>query len=560
MRAAKSVILVVSMLLGTVAISSGDLNFLLSQQRHYRQHPNEVVMRPENPFLTGSQCYTLARLRDGFIEVTGCPLNGSPDWFPPVPLIGCEIGATGYIVGGDVGGAVDDNGNQVPDGIRDDYTHWEVTSVTPAIGIHYVRPDKAYLYSAPPSTLPRNQLFSDETTILYYNTQTESIREYFVSGYFLWRDYFQRGTMDAEMPTGEYIYRFPRLNDPDGSPADLRVTLHPIPEGYIRKNNVWQGLRFTRLNGEPLKWSADGYVEMDPRLNNVFEWAGNNQSNIFISSDVMYFSVSALAAPTPGGPTRLEAVDAATGRYNPLFPRFTGTPGTPRVRMDHALLTKFGVPGRFIPVQNPPLEGVVRLEILRNTPSTAVTYDRSYRCHQLPVRFINTYEGWAAVAFPVGTPAALRAPNADPDGDRYSNYREWQANTNPMNPAAPWPPGGPGLAFVPSRGDDAFRPEEGAPVPGAGADTGHWELRYPMASTWPITDYDIEFSPDLLNWQVIASDDPDWEIVREDASIVGETPHIIARSRSGKLLGNGFLRVKMTTRPDDSRPSDIPLE
>lgn len=545
------------LLVAAASVGFGQIVLNFGSNRVYRQSRAAVDFRkPGGMFV---------HLSDGSWVVTGCPLNGmldnDPAAFFPNPLIGCQTGSTGYIVAGDVGGAVDDEGNQVPDGVRDEFSHWEVTSVSPAVGIAPSRPDKCFLFSRPPSSLP-NMLgnFIDNTVVIYWNTRSESIKQYTFSRYDFTRSYDTRNQMDQELVVGQYVFRFPRLGAPDTQVADLKVDLRPIAEGYIEKNNVRQGLRFTKLNGKPIQWSPDGFVLVDPRLVNTFEWLGNDQSNVFVSNDVLYFSVTSLG-PGPGDPTRPEQV--VNGQLVKLFPFDfdPASPGTPRVLLDHALVQSFAMPPGFIRVANPPIEGVARLELFRNTPSTYVTFDTSSRIYQLPLRFVDTYEGWATVSFPSGTPAALRARTADPDRDNFNNEAEWRAKTNPMSAASH--PSPPLLQFVSTNPVDAAEAGEtgGATSPQRNSVSGYWEVRHPMANTYPPTHYEFEFSADLRMWNPVSSDDMNWTIIREtpvDGS--DRDPDLIVRSRSPQLSEKGFFRVKMTTQPDTSVPTALPVQ
>lgn len=500
-----------------------------STDRTYRQNPKSVVYRPTWVAPVGSVnppagtvvplgMFTVV-LADGSATATGCPLNGSAAWFPANPLIGCETGATGYVVGGDLNN----------DGIRDDFSHWEITSVTPAVVTEASRPELCSLYAAPPSKMPRPiGAFLDNTTIIYWNTQTEAITEYKLVSYAFRRTYESRIEMDQHIVTGMYQFAFPRLNDPQ-TPFHIPVNYYPIPEGYTTDTSVRRGFHFTKLNGKVLTYTTDGYVPLDPRLINHIEWEGNTADYIFPASDNMFFSIPDLGTPLAGSPDRSQLTTT-------LFPGFQ-TPGTSRVLLPNALESGFYIPPGFIPVTNPAREGVMTVALERSVPTSQVASDSSTRTYQLPCRFVNTYEGWAAVSFPAGTPASVRAKTANPDGDLYTNYIEWR-NTVPggytSNPLVKNTIPPPVLTFVQAR---AVRSTD---TTGA----GHLELKHPKTeAAYPPISYEYEFSTDMVNWTVVGSDDPDWLVIDSDTEIKIQSKH-------EKQTGNGYLRLKSTQAPE----------
>ena len=514
MNRRKNLFAVVSALVASTTLGHADLYMSFTTNRIYRQAPDAVNYR-EGSFRI--------RLFDGnWTYDAGCPLNGSAAYYPPSnPLPPCPLGATGYLVGGDA-----DN-----DGNRDDFTYWSVIDVVPAFYIAPNRADLCSLYSAPPSELPRPiGAFTDMTDTMYFDIQTEAVTEYRLTDYFYERPYTTRGEMDAQVVTGTYRFSYPRLGDPE-TKVVIPVEYYPIPEGRLKRNNVWQGHHFKKLNGQGLVWQG-GFVRMDPRLPNTFEWEGNSYDNIFPGTDQMFLSMSRLAAAPAGDPTR--PIDATAQTYYPGFV----APGTSRVLLQNPLVTSAVIPPGMIPivgpVGTPPTgEGMLRLALVRNMPSGGISYDTSLRTYELPITFVNTYEGWAAVRFPAGTAAALRAPTADPDKDGFINSREWTANTNPMNAAAPWPPA-PALAFVQGR---SLRSTDSAA-------SGYWETKHQKTvNAWPPIQYQYEFSTDLQNWSVVGPDNPDWAVIETEEDIQ-------IRSRHETLTGKGFLRLKETTLPE----------
>ena len=471
----------------------------------YRQNPSSSNFRKPGLFSVV--------LTDGSSAIVGCALNQSEEWFGAAPLLGCPKGATAYIVAGDI-----DN-----DGVRDDFTHWEITGVTPAVAVAASFPELCAVYSRPPCNFPLDQGFIDNTTIVYFNTQTEAIKEYKLSSYGLAKDYITRDEMDAAIVSGSYIFHFPRLGNPNVA-VSIPVMHHPIPKGSKEQNHFRQGFRFTKLNGEPLRWTADGFVELDSRVLNAFEWEGNGTEIMIMTADTLYFAIMDLGTAGAGDPERDVPDETIT-----LWPKFTGTPGTPRVIMANPTTSGFSVPPGWPIAMG--AEGVAEVTIVRNAPTSTVAVDAVTQRFQMPLRYIDTYEGWAAVTFPIGTAAALRARGADPDADNFTNEAEWLGATNPMDPNDH--PAAPKLSFVGGRATRST----------STATTGYWESKTAkLQHASPAVTYQYEYSTDLTHWSTIGNDDPNWLVI--------DTPEDIKlQSKKAQFEGAGVLRVKMTQAP-----------
>ena len=545
--------------LGAMDAGEQALSLQIRTWRKYRQNPTSVEYRgpmpaaPDSAIVPADPDSFSVGWNDGYFIIPATMCNRRA-WFPPAPAPGCGKGASAYLIFGDIVNR---------DGSRNDYMnrYWEMTSIVPAAFISPYHPELCTLWAAPPSLLARPQtLFGDNSVSAFWNINTETTKQYDVTNYFYALNYATRYDMDNAIVPGVYDFLFPKLRQPI-VPVKVPSVLQRIPEGSIVNGKVRQGVRVTKMNGKPLNWTSDGYVLFDPRLINTFQWEGNDVGEIF-PTDRLYFGILNYIAinPTPNlpplSPERREVPPKTTGMGNStLFPGFVA-PGTPWVLMPTPLQKSFTMPGGIIdlfvwidvtdPVTgvvtrvntNVITEGVLELTLLRSVWSSTIARDTSQRRFQMPVRCVDTYEGWATFAFDYGTSDADKLPGADPDHDGYTNYQEWKNGTLPQKVNAHQTPST--LSFV-----------QGSAVRSTDTSTdGHWETKMgkfpgsslPSTLSTPVTTYEYEFSSDMQNWRSIQAGDPDWELIET-------ADEIKVQSRSAVLTGAGFLRVK-TTYPD----------
>lgn len=204
--------------------------------------------------------------------------------------------------------------------------------------------------------------------------------------------------MNEEIVPGQYVFSFPRLGAPEtASPVAIPVVLLPMPEpvGTTRSR---QGFRFTSTT-----WDQD-YIQFDPRVINQIGWTGVD-SSVVRPRDRSFFSIENTTAP--GG-------SAVGGRDFPP----TGT----AVLLTSATTTSYTLPPFFLNVGD---EGEMLYSYQRNLPSNGVAFDVSVRNFRAKVRMIDTYNGFAQISFPLGTPSQELQPGGDIDADGLDNISEY---------------------------------------------------------------------------------------------------------------------------------------
>jgi hypothetical protein len=396
-----------------------------------------------------------------------------------------------------------------------------VTQPVPARQIEPFQTGLVELFSAPPSDLPRplgSFNWIDTSIVIFFDlvndpvngvgydlTSYESTRPYEASELKRHRD---------EIVPGSYIFKFPALgadlDSPNGfimnAPHREMVEAFPGPGGRsIVSGGISVGNDFRVANDE--RWS-DGIMEFDPRIVFDFEWEGFN-GQTFLSGDRIFFSVRERDTgrirfppiPDPVGPPP----DFIGG--NPHLPQLIGssTLGIP---------TGYELGPDFF---GPNLEFMVELEFRRNLPS-GNTIDQSRRFFRWDIDLIDTYEGFQRVTFPAASAQILIEPEADYDGDGFTNLEEFGLQTDVLDPAS-----------VPN------------PTPILDNFTQQCILEIPKRpGIGSRLSYLIEYSFDQETWITIKPGDPNWFIVFDNTELIS------VLSRRPVSVNPCFTRVRFT--------------
>lgn len=200
--------------------------------------------------------------------------------------------------------------------------------------------------------------------------------------------------MREELVNGQYIFTFPRLNNPDLTPVAIPVTVTPMVEALDGNSRSRDGFRYT--SGV---WDG-GYYQMDPRLINTVTWTGNSRANIR-PNDQIFFSI------------------LNEGEDSIIFP-----PTVPEteVLLADPTVQEYTLPPFFFDVG---VEGVMALDYQRFLPSNGVAFDVSLRQFRARIRMVDSYNGFAQLTFPVGSTKQIIKPESDVDFDGVSNINEY---------------------------------------------------------------------------------------------------------------------------------------
>lgn len=429
-------------------------------------------------------------LRDGTFSIQPCLGNGGTAIMTPNPF--CPLGTTAFLVVGDVNG----------DGQADTRSFWSISGLVPALWIaagFANDPDGIRLSAVPANSTLRGEILQaqDNSITLWYNVlDLPTQQEYDVTRYSLGKEYntAQLQEMYDDLPpdAGAYEFEFPSKNYEFGVEY-IRFLKRVFVEGWPGPTPV-AGLGAFRLTNQ---W-VNGALEFDPRFQVTFNWVGISAGNgsdaaTVYPLDRLYFSLR----------------DAQTDRIiYPLYP--DATPDTDRapVWLEGDLYSGTVEIGPFfqLGVFDPGDEVVGQLEVRRGLPagggltSTVAAHDYSERIFKWPVRFIDTYEGFAILAYPPGTSDAEIAPNYDFDGDGFTNLEEFGFGTDPA------------------------RPEDNPSqivLPRIAADGTCVLIVQKRRFTGDRLDYFAEVSSDGgATWERVLPGNPDWDIVHDDELIL----------------------------------------
>ena len=451
----------------------------------------KMVGPRESEFLGGELS---VNVHDGYFSILGCLANNGFSYV--TPNITCPNGTNALVTAGDFDG----------DGVRDVGTYFSIAQPVPAASIAPFKTDLVELFSAPPSDLPRPLKgfnWRDNSTIVFYDLINDPINGvgYTISNYNSVRPYLptELERQRREVVPGVYIFKFPALGSTEENPNNFfmsvahREMVEAVPgPGGASVGGIDVGNDFRVTNDD--RWH-NGVMEMDPRLFFNFKWEGFNPQT-FVGNDRIFFSVRNRETNLIVFPPIPE--DA------PQLPQLIGS-RTLGIPTGYDLGPDFFGPGQ---------EFVVEVSFVRDA-SSGGSWDRSRRRFLWDIDLIDTFGGFVREAFVRGSPEELIEPDADFDGDGYTNLEEFGFQTSPTDPAS-----------VPN------------PTPVLiGNDQCYLEIAKRPAIGSRL-DYIMQYSSDQENWTTIEQGDPNWFIV------FNNDERISVLSRSAYNANPCFLRVQ----------------
>lgn len=488
--------LLIASLAALPLICSAQVNFTFTDRKSGYQHNPKSITYEGGDLAIDHM--------DGSWSVAPCAYNGGAYMAFPDPF--CPLGTTGFLWFGDLDG----------DGVYDNGSFWSLSEApVRSLVTEPFDPVGLRCESAPYSEFPRPGVLPvrDGSIRLGYNMLNSwSQLEYEVARYH-WFEEFEADENGREQHdktsvlSGAYTFSVPRLNQPSYIRLMVPFTKYVLPESYPGWHNasLKSGFRFDNDDD----WGADGYLEFDPRLNTSITWQGITPGVNYVPN---FDELRLWMLEDPFvDPFQIPGYEA-----NVKFP-----PGGGALLLDYesnVLTGSYRLPGLFFEIGD---EVVTYLRMDRALPTlNSIAVDTSVRVWMVNMRFVDTYSGFALFSgiFPVGTSEKHRATGYDYDGDGASNLLEFGLNTDPTDP-----------------GSNPVA--EGKVVPVIEGD--YWvvavEKRPNVGDT---LSYAIEYSEDINTWTRIKKNDPNWEIVIDDAD------QIKVRSKFTVIEGPGAFYVR----------------
>ena len=516
-------------------VSHGQAVLSLADNKTYRQ------TGPRTSIFEGGSLAT--DIADGNATVAGCAYNGFS--FRVFPDIFCPLGTTGFVTAGDVDGDLE----------RDTNRFFSIAQITAARQVEPFQTERIRMIAAPPSALSRpigGQGWTDRSIVIWFDQINFPIQAFELTRYDTERNYLenQLELQFDEVVPGTYIFETPRLND-DLRPFVIRITHVPMIEAWPGRGRVPTINEFTLLNDD--LWNGDE-IEIDPRIFNRFDWRGFN-GNTALNGDTTNFSIinrETFFRDSFDPLTGILTADAPIAPGNVVFPPYDPIVA-PAERFRELIATpsnNYEVGPFFFNVGE--LATAV-LDFDRNLISTGNSRDTSGRQFTWDIRFVDTFEGFLVSALELGflpgtTPDALLEPNADYDGDGFSNIIEYGLDVNGIEPGTPVDPGVPDInGFLPPPAPPfvpvpAFNPAD-VPIILPTLDPITQQCIFDVPKRPEVGDrltYQVQYTTDLVTWITIVPSDPFWFIETDNEELYR------VRSRQPAPPASCLLRVQIT--------------
>ena len=297
------------------------------------------------------------------------------------------------------------------------------TVIDPKRGNQVVR-----MIGAPPSTMQRSMYFNDYSGEFYYvDPNTGYSRQFPLSLYYIEREFpnpQDASAMEREIVYGQYQVEYPTIfNRPYGR-AGISVNHYLVPNGALTqglKKPTWiiRSLSNDEKLGKPpitQSW-VNGRLKFDPYLPVSITWD----------------SLEGLASA-------LDFIELRVFDEDGVQISYTSRMGANRlgvnINMESPMRLIYGDIRDFLGTPGPPLafDGEIEMRYYRLANQQARA-DLSSVTVRVPIRLEVSYASWRLDMFPQSfANDSIAGPNADPDGDGFTNLQEYEQGTDPTSP------------------------------------------------------------------------------------------------------------------------------